>query len=48
MRQLTETYPDASGSEISVYGNLVVATRPHPSVRLTRLVDRCRSKAADP
>jgi hypothetical protein len=46
MRQLTEKYPEASGTRISVYGNLVVVTRPDPTARLTRLVSRCRSEAA--
>ena len=46
--KVSAKYPAASGSTISIYGNLVVVTRPHPSVRLTRLVGRCRSEAANP
>jgi hypothetical protein len=46
MKVLTEKYPEARGSETSVYGNLVVVTRPHPSARLTRLVSDCRDEAA--
>jgi len=47
MQELTEKYPSASGSTISTYGNLVVVTRPHPSERLTQLVGRCRTEAAN-
>ena len=47
MQELTEKYPAASGSTISTYGNLVVVTRPHPSERLTQLVSRCRTEAAN-
>ena len=48
MQELTEKYPAADGSAITTYGNLVVATRPHPSERLTQLVGRCRTEAANP
>jgi len=47
MTELSEKYPSASGTRISIYGNLVVPTRPHPSERLTRLVSRCRGEAAN-